>query len=118
MSAPGYPVEVNTSNLAAGRTDMKISDEMVALADRIVVNTDAHSLSDMTTRPMGLDYLRAGGYSSSIVFLSISLPSLGDHRLDGWRLDVGVASSVPAVSECPVLLEAVVLIRGLGLDRR
>lgn len=62
MSAPGYPVEVNTSNLATGRTDMKISDEMVALADRIVVNTDAHSLSDMTTRPMGLDYLRAGGY--------------------------------------------------------
>jgi histidinol phosphatase-like PHP family hydrolase len=58
----GIPLEVNTSNLAAGRTDMKISDEMVALADRIVVNTDAHSLSDMTTRPMGLDYLRAGGY--------------------------------------------------------
>ena len=58
----GLPLEVNTSNLATGRTDMKISDEMVALADRIVVNTDAHSLSDMTTRPMGLDYLRAGGY--------------------------------------------------------
>jgi len=58
----GIPLEVNTSNLAAGITDMELSDEMVALADRIVVNSDAHSLSDLTTRSMGIDYLRTGGY--------------------------------------------------------
>ena len=52
------PLEIDTSNLTAGITDMKLSDEMVALADRIVVNTDAHSLADMTTRTAGLDYLR------------------------------------------------------------
>ena len=57
----GIPVEVNTSNLAIGRTDMEKLDVMVALADQIVVNSDAHSLADMTTRAKGLDYLRAKG---------------------------------------------------------
>ncbi len=58
----GLPLEINTSNLATGRTDRKRLDEMVALADRLVVNSDAHSLADMTTRTMGIDYLRAAGY--------------------------------------------------------
>jgi putative hydrolase len=57
----GIPVEVNTSNLASGRTDMAKLDVMVTLADQIVVNSDAHSLADMTTRAKGLDYLRAKG---------------------------------------------------------
>ena len=56
------PLEVNTSNLTTGRTDMKVSDEMVSLAEQIVVNTDAHSLSDMTSRESGIEYLRNGGY--------------------------------------------------------
>jgi len=55
----GIPVEVNTSNLASGRTDMAKLDVMATLADEIVVNSDAHSLADMTTRAKGLDYLRA-----------------------------------------------------------
>jgi len=58
----GLPLEINTSNLTTGRTNLKISDEMVALAERIVVNSDAHSLADMTTRTSGLEYLRNGGY--------------------------------------------------------
>ncbi len=45
------PVEVNTSHLAMGLASLKISDTMVALADQIIINSDAHSLSDMTTRP-------------------------------------------------------------------
>ena len=57
----GIPVEVNTSNLASGRTDMAKLDVMITLADQIVVNSDAHSLADMTTRAKGLDYLRAKG---------------------------------------------------------
>lgn len=57
----GIPVEVNTSNLASGRTDMAKLDVMVTLADQIVVNSDAHSLADMTTRAKGFDYLRAKG---------------------------------------------------------
>jgi len=55
------PLEIDTSNLTAGITDIRLSDEMVALADRVVVNTDAHSLADMTTRTAGLDYLRTKG---------------------------------------------------------
>jgi histidinol phosphatase-like PHP family hydrolase len=58
----GVPVEVNTSNLVSGRTDMAKLDVMVTLADQIVVNSDAHSLADMTTRARGLDYLRAKGF--------------------------------------------------------
>ena len=57
----GIPVEVNTSNLSSGVTDMEKLDVMVTLADQIVVNSDAHSLADMTTRSKGLDYLRAKG---------------------------------------------------------
>ena len=57
----GIPVEVNTSNLSTGGTDMEKLDVMVTLADQIVVNSDAHSLADMTTRAKGLDYLRAKG---------------------------------------------------------
>lgn len=57
----GIPLEVNTSNLAMKRTDMEKSDAMLSLADQIVVNSDAHSLADMTTREKGLDYLRAKG---------------------------------------------------------
>jgi len=57
----GVPVEVNTSNLSSGVTDMEKLDVMVTLADQIVVNSDAHSLADMTTRAKGLDYLRAKG---------------------------------------------------------
>lgn len=57
----GIPLEVNTSNLAMKRTDMAKSDAMLSLADQIVVNSDAHSLADMTTREKGLDYLRAKG---------------------------------------------------------
>jgi len=57
----GVPVEVNTSNLSIGVTDMEKLDVMVTLADQIVVNSDAHSLADMTTRAKGLDYLRAKG---------------------------------------------------------
>jgi len=57
----GIPVEVNTSNLTSGRTDMEKLDVMVALADQIIVNSDAHSLADMAAREKGLDYLRAKG---------------------------------------------------------
>jgi histidinol phosphatase-like PHP family hydrolase len=57
----GVPIEVNTSHLAMGMTNLKISDKMIAVADQIIVNTDAHSLSDMTTRSRGFDYLRSKG---------------------------------------------------------
>ena len=57
----GVPIEVNTSHLAMGMTNLKISDTMIAVADQIVVNSDAHSLSDMTTRSRGFDYLRSKG---------------------------------------------------------
>ena len=58
----GIPLEINSSNLRSGTTDKKRLDEMVALAEKIVVNSDAHSLSDMSMRTVGLDYLRDGGY--------------------------------------------------------
>jgi histidinol phosphatase-like PHP family hydrolase len=59
----GIPMEVNTSNLATNRTDMEKSDRMIKLADQLVVNSDAHSLADMTTRQLGFDYLRDNGIS-------------------------------------------------------
>lgn len=57
----GIPLEVNTSNLTTGRTDMEKLDAMLSLADQILVNSDAHSLSDMTKRTKGFDYLREKG---------------------------------------------------------
>lgn len=57
----GLPLEVNTSHLNAGRLDRAKLEVMVTLADQLVVNSDAHSLADMTLRQHGLDYLREQG---------------------------------------------------------
>ena len=57
----GLPIEVNTTHLSMGLANIEISDEMITVADQLIVNTDAHSLSDMTTRSKGFDYLSSKG---------------------------------------------------------
>ncbi len=57
----GLPLEVNTGHLVHMGLNTENLDLMVALADQLVVNSDAHSLADMATRQKGLDYLEEQG---------------------------------------------------------
>ena len=57
------PVELNCANLVAGKTNMEKLEQMLGMVDEIYVNSDSHTLYDMTyLRIEGLKFLRSNGY--------------------------------------------------------
>ena len=57
------PLELNCSNLVYKKTNMDNLRKMLSLADRIYVNSDAHTLHELKEfRKIGFDFLREEGY--------------------------------------------------------
>lgn len=57
------PLEFNCANLVNGKTNEKHLQMMLREADRIYVNSDAHTLADLRdVRKLGREYLRGGGF--------------------------------------------------------
>ena len=57
------PLELNCSNLVYQRDNMDNLRKMLSIADRIYVNSDAHTLHELKTlRQEGFKFLREEGY--------------------------------------------------------
>ncbi len=63
----GVALEMNSSNLANNRTHLENLDLLLDMADRVFVNSDAHTLGEMRdSRSCAFDYLRKKGADSRI----------------------------------------------------
>lgn len=57
------PVEVNCSNLSSDKEDIEKLKELVAIIEAgVYVNSDAHTLYDLTKRQTGFDFLKEQGF--------------------------------------------------------